>query len=203
VGLWADIEDAMYLAVKTKGQVHSIPNKKLMYKFDDRWLYARLPSARRIAYYQPEIHTPKVKCRVCKGKGYTGETCETFLPKDSKYACESCEGEGVVDGKPYITYMGTDTKTRRWMRVSTYGGKALENGDQGFSSCLLRHAMKEVEKEGMPIVATIHDEILMEVDENDEGAYALAEECMVRRMPAAYAGLPLAAEGFEARRFRK
>lgn len=160
VQLWRDLKEAAYYAVSNPGSVYSIPSKKIMFCVRDRWLYMKLPSGRKIAYFEPQV-----------------------------------DEEGVV------SYMGIDTDSRRWMRVSTYGGKILENSDQGFSSCLLRNAMRNIDGAGFSIIMTIHDEIVVEVDENADVLEQLRG--LMCAQPKYTAGLPLAAEGWAARRFKK
>ncbi|MCE5292931.1 MAG: hypothetical protein LLG14_27360 [Nocardiaceae bacterium] len=159
--LWRDLKEAAYYAITTPGSVYSVPNKKIMYCVRDRWLYAKLPSGRKIAYFEPEV-----------------------------------DEEGVV------SYMGIDTDSRRWMRVSTYGGKQLENVDQGFSSCLLRKAMRDIDEVWHDtLIMSVHDEAVMEVDEDLD---ILQEVIRLACAPRNYTkGLPLAAEGWEARRYKK
>lgn len=52
---WKDLRDAAIAAVETPGTVFKIPNGKVMFKTHDQWLYMRLPSGRRIAYYRPSV----------------------------------------------------------------------------------------------------------------------------------------------------
>lgn len=159
--LWRDLKEAAYYAVMSPGSTYSIPNKKIMFRVTGKWLYMRLPSGRKIAYYLPQID---------------------------------------ADGN--VTYMGIDTDTRRWMRVSTYGGKALENGDQGFSSCLLRKALLDIDAEWPDtLIASVHDEGVMEVDETLDILDAVMR--IACRVPKYAAGLPLAADGWTAYRYRK
>lgn len=159
--LWRDLKEAAYYAVLTPGSVYSIPNKKIMFCVKDRWLYMRLPSGRKIAYYQPQ------------------------LDKDGN-----------------VTYMGINTDTRRWTRVSTYGGKLLENGDQGSCACLLRKALRDIDFEWPDtLIMSVHDEGVLEVDEDLDVLSAVMK--LVCRVPPYAKGLPLAADGWEAKRYKK
>jgi DNA polymerase len=79
------------------------------------------------------------------------------------------------------------------MELSTYGGKLCENADQGYSSCLLRGGMLNLEVAGYPAIGTVHDEIIMEVP---KGFGSLEEAAALMCKQAKHAaGLPLRAEG--------
>lgn len=56
---WYDLERAAILAVKCPGQL--IEFKNLQWLKKGRWLYCRLPSGRRLAYYHPIIKTEDSK----------------------------------------------------------------------------------------------------------------------------------------------
>ena len=104
-----------------------------------------------------------------------------------------------VEGIRYWTVSGTSGK---WIRTNTWGGKILENVDQGICSCLLRNAMLNLESEKWPIVMTVHDEVVCEVPDLPE--YNPEKMCeIMTRLPEWAEGFPLAAEGWEGRRFRK
>lgn len=159
--LWYDLEGAARSAVNNPGVVYSIPNKKVMFKMEGRWLYMRLPSGRRIAYYQPKID-----------------------PDTNQ-----------------VTYMGIDTYTRRWMRVTTYGGKLAENAVQAIARDLLVNSMFALEARGYDIIGTIHDEIVMEVLES----FGTLEEVkrIMCTLPMWADGLPVNAGGWRRKRYKK
>lgn len=52
---WGQLLDAAKSAVQHPGKVFAIPSKKIKFKVEGDWLYMRLPSGRRIAYYKPVI----------------------------------------------------------------------------------------------------------------------------------------------------
>lgn len=156
---WKDLQEAASLAVQHPGKVFKLPAGNLAFKVDSDWMYLRLPSGRKIAYFKPE---------------YDGEN---------------------------VSYLGTDTETRRWMRTKTYGGKLCENAVQGTARDLLVEAMFNLEASGYETVGTIHDEILSELTAS-YGSMEEAQEIMCR-VPAWASGLPIAAEGWRGMRYRK
>lgn len=104
-----------------------------------------------------------------------------------------------TDGES-LSYMGVDTETRQWKRTKSYGGRVDENGDQAISRDLLVNGMLELEAAGYPTVGSVHDEEISEIDPSKSLEEAQALFC---RAPAWAAGLPLASEGWHAKRFRK
>lgn len=101
-----------------------------------------------------------------------------------------------------LTYMGTDQYTRKWQRLPTYGGKLAENATQAVARDILAASMPLVEQAGYPIVLSVHDELITEP--RDDPAYSATQLAnLMSTNPDWAPGLPLAAEGFEAMRYRK
>jgi DNA polymerase len=102
-----------------------------------------------------------------------------------------------------ITYAGQ--KNKSWKRITTYGGKLLENITQASSRDILAYNLLRLKREYGSIVAVVmhvHDEIVTEVAENGTFNLNVLNKLLVDNPPWA-AGLPLAAEGFEAHRYAK
>jgi len=95
-----------------------------------------------------------------------------------------------------ITYLGVDQYTRKWARLSTYGGKLTENIVQAVARDLLAFSMLNAERAGFEIVLHVHDEIVAE--EPCEGAEAKYNKLIktITKKPDWAEGLPLAADGF-------
>ncbi len=107
-----------------------------------------------------------------------------------------------IDEKGKLTYMGVNSYTRRWERISTYGGKIFENICQAAARDVLAANMQAVEDAGYPIVLTVHDELITETPDLPE--YTVKElSNLMATVPKWAEGLPLAADGFEAYRYRK
>jgi len=103
-------------------------------------------------------------------------------------------------GKENITYYG-ETSSHVWSPIDSYGPKFCENVCQAVARDILFFAMKNVDKLGIDIVMTIHDEVVCEVK---DGTYTVEDiEKVMRETPAWAEGLILNAEGFEARYFKK
>lgn len=101
-----------------------------------------------------------------------------------------------------LSYMGVNQYTRKWSRIETYGGKLVENATQSLARDVLAHGMRAAESAGYEVVLTVHDELITEVpDEPRFNAAGLAARMTIN--PAWCPDLPLAAKGFEGRRYRK
>lgn len=101
-----------------------------------------------------------------------------------------------------LTYMGVNQYSRKWERLRTYGGKIVENICQGVARDVLASSMQPIESAGYEIVLTVHDEIISEAPDTDEYTHEHLAELMSAGCDWTE-GLPLAAAGFEAYRYRK
>jgi DNA polymerase bacteriophage-type len=111
-----------------------------------------------------------------------------------------CYPAARVDEQGKISYMGVNQYSRRFERISTYGGKLVENVTQAVARDVLAHGMLSAEEHGYEIVLSVHDEIISErtvAPRNHTLAAIMATN------PPWADGLPLAAAGFEATRYRK
>jgi len=100
-----------------------------------------------------------------------------------------------------IQFYGVDSSTKKYGRQKTYGGKLVENITQAASADAMIDKMFLVEAEGYPIILTVHDEIVAEVP---EGQGSIAEFNKIMETPLTWApGLPVAADGYEAVRYKK
>lgn len=106
----------------------------------------------------------------------------------------------VEDG--VISFMGVNQFSRRWERLTTFGGRLVENITQATARDILACGLVNAEAAGLNPVLHIHDEILCEADDKPEFSAELLADCM-SRTPGWAAGLPLSAEGFECARYRK
>lgn len=73
---WAELETAARNAIQWPGQIMSTSNKRIMFKVEDQWLHARLPSGRRLAYFKPEINF-KNEISFMGVDTYTRQWCRT------------------------------------------------------------------------------------------------------------------------------
>lgn len=106
----------------------------------------------------------------------------------------------MVDGQ--FTYMGVNQYSRKWERIRSYAAKAVENVTQGFARDFLAHGAMLAEQHGYHVVTLVHDEAPTEAPDTDE--YTAEGLSRLLATPPAWApDIPLAAEGFEAYRYKK
>jgi len=90
-----------------------------------------------------------------------------------------------------------------WGKVKTYGGKEVENGDQGISRDVLVNGMFLADEMGANIILHAHDEVACEEDD-DPFAFSLGDlNSCLEANPSWAPGLLLGAEGYESRIYRK
>jgi DNA polymerase len=101
-----------------------------------------------------------------------------------------------------ISFMGTNQFTRRWERLTTFGGRLVENVTQACARDVLAHGLIGAERAGYNPVVHVHDEIICETPDTPAfTADGLA--AIMSTQPEWAEGLPLDAEGFECARYRK
>lgn len=172
---WKDVEHCAIRAVLNRRRTSTpLLEGKIYYEYCPELdvLYCGLPSGRRLTYYYPRIQENK-------RKNYSGEIVTSYK----------------------LTYMGTNSVTKKWESQLTYGGHLTENIVQAIARDCLVSGMINCESSGYPIIMTVHDEIVSEV-QKDFGS--VEEFCsLITRLPSWAQGLPLSAEGWEGARYRK
>ena len=105
-------------------------------------------------------------------------------------------------GKPKLVFTGYATyKPGLWTTCSTYGGKLTENIVQALCRDLMAEGMLRLEAAGYPIVLTVHDEVVSEIDK-DFGDVKEFERILTI-VPEWAEGFPLVAEGWRRERYGK
>ena len=101
-----------------------------------------------------------------------------------------------------LSYMGLNQYSRKWQRLSTYGGKLTENRTQAVARDVFKSCYPRVIEAGYSIRLPIHDELICYAPDGLlYGPDHLAG--LMAQTPSWAPGLPLAAAGFEAYRYRK
>jgi DNA polymerase len=113
-----------------------------------------------------------------------------------------CYPSPRVEDDGQITFMGINQYSRKWERLRTYSGKLVENMCQAAARDVLASSMQPIESAGYEIVLTVHDEIISEAPDTDDYTHEHLAELMSAGCDWTE-GLPLAAAGFEAKRYRK
>lgn len=103
-------------------------------------------------------------------------------------------------GNDELSYMGTDQRTKKWSRLSTWGGKLVENLVQATARCCLKEAMLRLDENGYDIRGHVHDEVIITCPKNT--SVEEVAKIMGANIPWA-PGLLLRADGYECEYYRK
>jgi DNA polymerase len=106
-------------------------------------------------------------------------------------------------GKPVVTYQGVDQKTKQWVTRPLNMMSLVENIVQALARQLMVYAWKELERAFFTPVLNVYDEI---VCYESIDSYHATLEHMIKTMckkPWWAKDIPLRAEGFTTKRYRK
>ena len=177
---WWNYQDAAIEAVAAPGNVvHPEHTNRIAYYSDQRSLWCVLPSGRMLHYSSPEL---------------VEEYVEYY---------DAASGEMRSRLKRKVTFWGTDSRTRQWTKQSLYGGLQCENIVQAASVDILVDAMFRVERAGYPVVLTVHDEILSEVEKHSKHLNEQNFAQIMADIGPTYAGLPISVGAWEDIRYVK
>ena len=95
-----------------------------------------------------------------------------------------------------LCYYGLSQETKQWAQIDTYGGKICENAVQSIARDLLANSMLNVSAAGYHIVAHIHDEILVEIPEDNAKEHYNKIVELMSIAPDWAKDLPLRADGY-------
>lgn len=178
---WKRIEAACWHVTKHKNPKVRATVDMLDVYYDPRdYLCIRLPSGRVLHYFKPRIMKDK---RPDAAFDWEGNPC------DPPWRIFYLDG-----GKAgFAGNLGM---------IDTYGGKLCENIIQALCRDMLVHSMLIIQREGVPIVFHVHDEVVTEIDENDSSSFDIVHQAM-ETVPPWAEGFPLEAETQISRRFTK
>lgn len=165
--LWKALGDA---ATRTVWDRRGHEAYGIAYNIEDGFLTARLPSGRKLWYYDPQ---PVRKA----------------MPWDA------------TDIRPAFQYSAW--KAGQWKRVTGYGGLLTENAVQALARDLLCNGMFNAEADNHPVVLTVHDEAITEVDEWAADAKLLDQYMTTVPEWAKQLGVPVSSECWVGGRYRK
>ena len=161
----------------------------------DMWKEIDEASKEAVRYRRPVSCTCRNIIFDCNGEFMTiqlpsGRKLFYYGPKfkDKKIGCSTMPIR-------VLCYQGVVQETKQWGEIDTYGGKLTENIVQAIARDLLGDAMLRMQDEGYEIVASVHDEVIIEVPEiNAKDHYNRLVEIM--STPPQWAeDLPLNADG--------
>ena len=165
----------------------------------------------RIVRMWRSVENAAIKAVKCPGGEYKAARC-TFRSNGGWLFITLPSGRSLAYFRPRIRpnkwgedalhYEGENDRSQ-WEVVGTYGGKLSENITQAVSRDLLCEAQRRIEAAGYGIVLHVHDEVAVEVESRHADA-VLKHICnIMAKVPAWAEGLPLRADGFVSKYYRK
>jgi DNA polymerase len=107
------------------------------------------------------------------------------------------------NGHEEFTYMGSAGGGSGWTRLRSWPGKLVENIVQATARDVMADAMIELDAQGIPLTATVHDELIADVLDADADATYAEMQRVMASTPFWAQGLPMGAAGFVATRYQK
>lgn len=187
VSYWYDLERAAVRAL-TDGGVQAVGprGREVKFRKAGSFLWLQLPSKRVLCYPYPELRI-----------------VDTPWGEQKEALTYMTELDSTTRKKLGNKVLPDPNANGNWCRISTYGGSLAENVTQAVAADLLRYSMETLESAGYPVVMHVHDEAVVEIASScDDRTLEQIEELMAQT-PAWAAGLPVSAEGWRAKRYRK
>lgn len=134
-------------------------------------------------------------------------TCETDfeikLPSGRSLTYGNVDKQARLDNPEQVDFTAMVVKNAARRPVKLYGGLLAENASQALARDVFSDCMLRIEKEGLNIVCHVHDEVVIECDE-DEAEDVLDKVLSVMKSPPEWiSDLPLDAEGKIVTRYEK
>lgn len=95
------------------------------------------------------------------------------------------------------------TGAKEWPRARLWSGIQTENVVQASANCLLRRALREMDRDGMQVIGSVHDEIIVSCAACDADDTRRRMEEIMTSAPSWALGMPLSTEGAIMERFAK
>ena len=104
----------------------------------------------------------------------------------------------LTDGR--LSHMDIDSQTKQWVRQETYGGKLSENAVQATARDVMASAIVRLDRHGVyELLMMVHDEIVSMARNGSVDEY----EKIIAAVPDWAEGLPIKAEGWRGKRYKK
>lgn len=198
---WWERQDAAIDAVMNPGVLFPIMGNRVAYMSTGSVLLARLPSGRTLQYWNPRVVTKPATIEVLDEDGNVVDIVEEDHIDGYEMEMGWKLGRTTRHNKASVQYDGIDRKTKKWGTRYLYGGLQCENDVSGTARDVLVEGMFRCEAVGYPIILSVHDEIVSEVDEGFGDVDGFAS--LLAANPEWLPGCPLAAAAWRDRRYIK
>jgi DNA polymerase len=202
--VWSEAEKFYTWATDTKRPTFGLKPETFMMCDSIKRLWRRANN--RISGYWPEVKDCAIAA--VENEGVTIQCRKVTMIRKGNWLlivlpsgrALSYPAPRVEDGK--LSYMGMNQYSRKWQRLTTYGGKLVENMTQAVARDVFKFCYPVALAAGYSIRLPIHDELITYAPDGElYNAKHLSQ--LMATNPGWAQGLPLAAAGFEAYRYRK
>jgi DNA polymerase bacteriophage-type len=177
VQAWRLIEDMAWKAMQgPRTEPLMVAGIPVGWQWIGGFLRLLLPSGRPLFYGNPRVRSVEVP--------WSDKT----VPREAR------------ERKQAVTVLGIDSQTHKFIRYPLYPGLGFQHAVQGTARDLLANGMLLADKT-FPMVLTVHDELLAEVDADAPPLSAFTR--LVCQLPYWAHGIPLVADGWEGPRYKK
>lgn len=135
------------------------------------------------------------------------------LPSGRRLAYNNPDVKGVPtpwgEKRLGLRFMGQHKKTKKWVRMATYGGSIVENIDQATARDMMADALVRIDHEmdteaDFELLASIHDEAVAEGPADGYEEEHMEEyRGLMKTLEPVYEGCPVEAEGKPLSRYQK
>tara|TARA_B100000287_G_scaffold431612_1_gene489196 strand:- start:511 stop:2520 length:2010 start_codon:yes stop_codon:yes gene_type:complete len=199
---WQGIEQSAKQALEIN-QTTSFRNIK--FRLKNRFLWCHLPSGRNLAYFQPFLEPKTVLGYKLQPDLNSPEQTVIYNPVEYECTRDFTDEARRLGAEPFsfqtsnICFFGNDSKTRKWSKQTTYGGKLVENITQAVARDIMAESMLSLEKKKYKIVLTVHDEIISETEHGNVEEF----KTIMAKPPKWAKTMPIEVEAYESKRYRK
>ena len=174
VDMWSDFHSAAWHTLEERGAEFTAG--RISFKREGGFLWLTLPSGRRLAYPTPLKENLEVPWS------------DKRLPVKER------------EHKDMLTVLAFEKG--KSVRYPFYPGLTFQHAVQAIARDLLANGMHKVEAAGFPVVMSIHDEVISEVNSRDSVDVGQFTDLLCQ-MPEWADGIPLLADGWMGQRYRK
>ncbi len=205
--LWEKYQNAAIFAIEKPGKAYRVGPVRFFCRHN--FLWAELPSGRRLAYKDPSVTWENVRIQ---GEG-------KVLGKVIEYGREvEVREDDYVFAAKKIRYYAVNMKAKKedceipkWTREATYGGKLAENITQAVARDVLAGALMRAEDNGFQVLMHSHDELVSEADfgkfeleaDGKGNSYCPQYRKIMEQPPIWAPDLPLKSGGWAGDRYKK
>jgi len=168
---------------------------RISFESNGKWVTMKLPSGRKLYYFKPEVQQRPVPWEEHVYDDH-GRLLYELDPETGKTRAVMQQAM-----RPAIVIWTMNSQTHQFTRQVVTPGRLAENLVQAAARDLMCHGIMNVEAAGYPVILTVHDEL---ISEKSTGHGSVEEfNFLLCEKPRWAEGLPMKAEGWSGKRYRK